>query len=145
MNKAILIPGAALALAALAGCLPAQEHARAVQTASPGGLSVGAVQQQIRVGMTGGQVAAAVGAPNVVTTDELRREVWIYDRMATDQVYSTSNGGLGLVMFPGGGGIGPFGTYQSGARSTSQRTLTVLVKFDETGRVRDFAYHQGRF
>ena len=145
MRPAILVSGIAFAALALAGCLPAQEHARAVQATPGGGLSVGSVQTGVRVGMTGAQVAAALGAPNVVTTDELRREVWIYDRIATDQIYSTSNGGLGLVMFPGGGGIGPFGTYQSGARSTSQRTLTVLVKFDEGGRVRDFAYHQSRF
>ena len=31
------------------------------------------------------------------------------------------------------------------ATSKSQRTLTVIVKFDENSKVRDFAYHSSRF
>jgi len=149
-----LLPLAALAApVALMACLPAQEHARAVRAEPAGGLSVGAVQQGIRTGMTGAQVVSTLGAPNIVTTDELRREVWIYDRMASERVYSTSAGGLGVVTFGGGaagtglagGAIGPYGAYATGAQSTSQRTLTVVVKFDESGHVRDLAYHQARF
>jgi hypothetical protein len=49
--------------------------------------------------------------------------------------------GDGLV-----GGAGNTG-YQSaaGAASTSQRTLTVIIKFDESSRVRDFAYRSSSF
>ena len=34
---------------------------------------------------------------------------------------------------------------KSEASSTSQRTLTVIIKFDEEKKVRDFAYHTSRF
>ena len=32
-----------------------------------------------------------------------------------------------------------------GATSTTQKTLTVIIKFNEQGTVRDFAYHTSRF
>ncbi len=32
-----------------------------------------------------------------------------------------------------------------GATSTTQKTLTVIIKFNEHGTVRDFAYHTSRF
>ena len=39
-----------------------------------------------------------MGAPNIVTTDEDRREVWIYDKIATEAAYSTSSGGLSSLI-----------------------------------------------
>jgi hypothetical protein len=34
---------------------------------------------------------------------------------------------------------------EAGASSTTQKTLTVIIKFDKSGRVRDFAYHTSKF
>lgn len=133
---------------ALSGC--ASYHANQVQKGLDGDrLTVGIVQREIRQGMSGAEVAAALGSPNIVSTDERGREVWIYDRIATDRVYSTSSGGvLALILgggsHVGGGGGGNFGM-SSGANSTSQRTLTIIIKFDEQGKVREFAYHSSRF
>ena len=56
--------------------------------------------------------------------------------------------GLFRSIFGGGGaagGIGGSGSASAGAASTSQRALTVIVKFDQEKKVRDFAYHQSRF
>jgi len=91
--------------------------------------------------MTSAQVAEILGAPNIVTTDEERREVWIYDKIATNVSYSRSESGagIGLLIF----GVG--GSGSSGAQSTSQRTLTVVIKFDADKKVRDFAYHSSSF
>ncbi len=66
--------------ALLMGC--ASMHAADVQKAREADkLTVGTVQREIRVGMSGAQVAEALGSPNVVTTDEKGREVWVYDRI----------------------------------------------------------------
>lgn len=116
-------------LPALAGC----------QTAAAGPderLTVGQVQKEIRVGMSGAEVVKVLGSPNVVTTDELRREVWVYDRVATTSVSSGFVGGLLTLVF-----AVPYGH----SSSTSQQTLTVIIKFDEQKNVRDFAYHASRF
>jgi outer membrane protein assembly factor BamE (lipoprotein component of BamABCDE complex) len=138
-----------LPICALAGCMSAAQHRAAVQDNSGDRLTVGTVQKEIRVGMSGAEVAAVLGSPNIVSTDEDRREVWIYDKIATDVTYSTSSGGVSALIFGGGGSVGGgvAGSTQqgAGAASTSQRTLTVIIKFDNDKKVRDFAYHTSSF
>ena len=94
-------------------------------------------------------MAAVLGSPNIVSTDEERREVWIYDKVATDFVQSSSSGGISALIlgFGSSGGALGGGNYGSsaGASSRSQRTLTIIIKFDLEGKVRDFAYHTARF
>ena len=124
------------AVALLATGCSAREHADDV---NQGGdkLTVGTVQKEIRVGMSGADVAAVLGSPNIVTTDEFRREVWVYDKMSRTTAYSSSQGGATILVLG-------FAS-SAGASSTSQKTLTVIIKFDENKRVRDFAYHSSSF
>ena len=62
-----------LAALSLGGCVSASQHAEQVQSNS--NLSVGVVQKQIKVGMSGADVLQALGSPNMVSTDDQRREV----------------------------------------------------------------------
>ncbi len=136
-----------------AGCMTAAEHRAAVRDDASSQMTVGTVQREIRVGMPGSEVARVLGSPNIVTTDENRREVWVYDKIATERVFSTTSGGVSALILGGalvgpaivGGLGGPSYSSSAGASSTSQRTLTVIIKFDEQSRVRDFAYHTSRF
>ena len=139
-----------LSSATLAGCQMAGQHMASVQAGMTGeNLSVGQVQREISVGMSSAQVVEVLGAPNIVTTDDQRREVWVYDKIATDRAYSASSGGISTLFLGFGGNFGGLGgagaSGSSGAASTSQRTLTIIIKFDNNGRVRDFAYHQSKF
>ena len=149
MKSNFIIATVLVGIAALAGCQTAAEHKAQVQDSSTDRVSVGKVQREIRVGMSGAEVAQALGSPNIVTTDEERREVWIYDKIATDRVYSTSSGGISALILGFGGSaaaaIGGSGSSSAGAASTSQRALTVIIKFDNEKKVRDFAYHQSQF
>ena len=43
--------------------------------------------------------------PNIVSTDEERREVWIYDKIATDTAYSSSSGADQHVILGGRGSV----------------------------------------
>ncbi len=112
-------------------------------------LTLGSVQRRITLGMSGAEVARHIGSPNIVTTDADRNEVWVYDRFATEAHYEDTAVGLGLLIggisgdVGGGGGISV--RRGSGSRSRTQRTLTVVVKFDAERRVRDLAYHASRF
>lgn len=137
-----------LVLVLLAGC--AAHHAADVQQGMQGdNLTVGTVQREIRKGISGAEVIDALGSPNIVSTDEEGREVWVYDKISTDRVYSSSSvrGGIGGAGVSGdaGGLIILGGSASSGASSTSQRTLTIIIKFDHDKKVRDFAYHSSRF
>lgn len=135
------------------GCATAGQHRQDVRDDTPDRLSVGKVQREIRVGMTNAQVIEVLGSPNMVTTDEKRREVWVYDKVATEHAYSTSSGGISALILggvaggSGAGGAGVGGSYGAGAGATSstQRTLTIVIKFDEESKVRDFAYRQSSF
>ena len=50
----------------------------------------------------------------------------------------------GLLIGGSGGGAGG-GSKSAGASRSSQRTLTVIVKFDDADRVRDFSYRTSSF
>ena len=100
-------------------------------------LTIGKVQGEIKVGMSGAQVAELLGSPNIVTTDEKRREVWIYDKVSTDRV-DTSSSSYGTLIILGG-------STSASSSATRQRTLTVIIKFDEEKKVRDFAYNYTQF
>ncbi len=88
-------------------------------------LTLGMVQSSIHGGISGGEVQETLGAPNIISKNKDGNEVWTYDRVSKE---TTSRGFL----------------FWSSNEST-QRTLTVLITFDENGRVTDFTYHSTEF
>ena len=150
MNKNTIRSVLAISLVALfSGCQTAAQHRQDVQDDSGDRLTVGKVQREIREGMSSADVVSVLGSPNMVSTDDQRREVWVYDKISTERAYSTSSGGVNaLILGFGGsaaGGLGGGGSSSAGASSTSQRTLTIIIKFTQDSKVRDFAYHTSRF
>jgi len=138
-----------IAAGVLSGCQSAAYHRADVQDNSADRVTVGKVQREIRVGMSGADVLQVLGSPNIVSTDEQRREVWVYDKISTEYAYSSSSGGINALILgfgsdvAGGGGLG--GRSSAGASSSTQRTLTIIIKFDNDGKVRDYAYHTTTF
>jgi len=128
-----------LGLTIIVGCQTASEHSADVRKARGDDekISVGTVQRQIKVGMSSAEVVVALGSPNMVTTDSERRENWVYDKISTERVVSETNGDFSLLIVGGG--------EQTGASSTSQRTLTIIIKYDKNSMVRDFSYRYSSF
>lgn len=119
------------------GCMTASDHKRDVQDNSGEKVTVGSVQREIKIGMSGAEVVAALGSPNIVSTDAERREVWVYDKFSSNTSISESGVGLGVIIF---------GVHSNtGALSKNQKTLTVIINFDKEKNVRDFSYHTSRF
>ncbi len=100
-------------------------------------LTVGVVQKQIKAGMSQPEVAEALGSPNIVTRDADGKETWIYDKMSTEATYSSSSAGASILILS-------FGNSTATTRS-SQKTLTVIIKFDDQSRVATFTYHASTF
>ena len=100
-------------------------------------LTVGTVQREIKVGLDAASVIEILGSPNIVTTDDKRREVWVYDKISTDRVDSAGSSYATLIIIGGG--------RNSSSSSQRQRTLTIIIKFDEDKKVRDFAYNSTQF
>lgn len=100
-------------------------------------MTVAKAQTEIKIGMPSSAVIEALGSPNMVTTDTERRETWVYDKVSTNVQSSSSQRGVWLLLFAAGG--------RDVRASSNQRTLTIIVKFDANGLVRDFAYRTSTF
>jgi len=132
----------------LTGCMSASQHQQSLPSAEERKLTTGVVQKEIRKGMSQADVAAALGSPNLVTKDKKGIETWIYDKISTEYAYSTSSGGVSALVLGWGGSAAGLGggsaNRSSGASSTTQRTLTVIIKFLE-GEVNEFTYRSSSF
>jgi outer membrane protein assembly factor BamE (lipoprotein component of BamABCDE complex) len=128
-----------IASLALAGCYPTSlaEQQADINAAKGEGdtLSIAKVQKEIKIGMSSADVVLVLGSPNMVTTDDKRRESWVYDKVSTEGMASTSSG-TRFLWLPAD---------NKAAVSRSQKTLTIVIKFDEKGMVRDFAYNTSKF
>jgi len=116
----------------LTGCRHPEPPAESAQK-----LTVGKVQGEIKIGMDAASVAQILGSPNIVTTDEQRREVWIYDKVSSELVDTDNSIGGSIIIFGG--------SSSQRQRSETQKTLTIIIKYDEEKRVRDFAYNYSQF
>jgi len=133
------------------------QHQQSLGSAQEREMTLGVVQKEIRVGMSQADVAQALGSPNIVTKDSEGDEAWIYDKIATEASYSYSGqsegvsagGGIGAlagnVLLLGGIGYSKAGSTGAGASATTQKTLTVVIKFDKKGLVKNFSYHTSKF
>lgn len=118
-------------------CRTVQDNRSDLTSTKEREMTVGVVQKEIRKGMSGAEVAEALGSPNIVTRDENERETWVYDKIATEASYSQSQNSLFLIL----GGF----SNRSGASSTTQRTLTVVIRFGSDMKVESYTYHQSKF
>ncbi len=100
-------------------------------------MTVAKAQTEIKIGMPSSEVVEVLGSPNMVTTDTERRETWVYDKVSTNIQSSSSKSGVWLLLFAAGN--------HNVQASSNQRTLTIIVKFDKDGLVRDFAYRTSTF
>lgn len=126
-----------LSAVALVSCMNARDHRLAVSDEKVSTFTLGQVQSCIHPGMHQDEVISAIGSPNIVTTGKDGTETWIYDRVSSQAAHSSSNVGGTLILFGGG--------KRSGAYESSQKTLTVMVKFSPMKKVEAVDYHQSKF
>ncbi len=137
MSQWKCLPSLLLAPILLSSCMTAAEHQRSLGSTKEREMTLGVVQKEIRVGMSQADVAIALGSPNMVTKDSEGKETWVYDKIASEASYSAS-GGYGNILILGL-------SSSSGAVSRTQKTLTVVIKFDGKGTVESFTYHTSKF
>jgi hypothetical protein len=116
-------------------------------------MTVGLVQKEIRIGMPQAEVIAALGSPNIVARGSDGKEVYTYDKIATEASYKSSNSNVGASASAAGlpGDVLLLGTVSGGhgrskgRSATTQKTLTVIIRFDTEGLVESFSYHSSTF
>ncbi|MGZ4961485.1 MAG: hypothetical protein ACXWDN_04675 [Limisphaerales bacterium] len=149
--------------ALLAGCMTAAQHAQQLSSTNDRALTLGLVQKHVKPGVSQVDVATALGSPNMVTGDNQQRETWIYDKIASEASFSQDNGSVAATLAgnelinPGGFNSpapdhGPISGHLAGsysksaaAASITQRTLTVIIKFNPDHTVESVAYNSTRF
>jgi outer membrane protein assembly factor BamE (lipoprotein component of BamABCDE complex) len=119
------------------GCIALNIPPETLQEMSMHDRPTGHEKKEIKKGMSNSEVTAVLGSPNATSTDDQGNEVWEYKTIYADRVVSdiSDHGALVLISF-GRSHLMP---------SKGQQALTVVVKFDETKKVRDFAYHSSNF
>nr|PZN74195.1 MAG: hypothetical protein DIU57_19500 [Pseudomonadota bacterium] len=126
-----------LVLAVLAAVLAACAQTAPV-TPRNSELTHGNVQMKLQVGVTSQtDVLEAFGAPNITSIDGSGREVWTYQRHATVS-QSSSSSGYWTIILAGGGS-------QASGFEQTQRTMTLIIKFDDAGIVSDFRSRSSNF
>lgn len=116
-------------------------------------MTLGLVQRDIKVGTSQADVAQILGSPNIVTQDADGKETWIYDKVSSITSYGSSGFGVNVSGFGGGfgwngigGGMGNVGYNKNGGTvQSNQKTLTVVLKFDNNHNVSSFSYHMSSF
>lgn len=132
--RSILVLNSMLCAVLLTSCNAGRYYDETYQETQK--LTLGNVQKEVQKGMDQADVATSIGSPNIVTSDKEGRETWIYDKIATEVRQSGSSG---LILF-----------CQTGAdyvarKDTSQKTLTVIIKFDQNKCVDSIDYHASKF
>jgi outer membrane protein assembly factor BamE (lipoprotein component of BamABCDE complex) len=147
MRKASLI----LLIMFIGGCMTAAEHQQALHSSKEREMTLGIVQKEIHTGMSQADVAEVLGSPNIVTKDGEGNETWVYDKIATEVSYSNDSGGIiggvGAAIenwrIVPAGGVGY--SKSAGASAQTQKTLTIVIKFDENSKVKTLSYHASKF
>ena len=104
-------------------------------------LTLGLVQATVIKGANQTEITKVLGAPNIISKDKQGRETWTYDRISRNsEAKSGSMVGAGFFS----GFIGAGGTSKSSA-STSSKSLTVVITFDNNKSVVDYAYQSLEF
>jgi hypothetical protein len=144
-RRAGVVLAVALAGAAASG---AGERERA-KAEPPAAFTLGVVQKALRPGLSQADVAERLGSPNIVTRDADGREAWVYDKVSSE--FEASGGSLGVGGLGSGAGSTFWGLLGVGAgkrsekAKSSQKTLTVVVRFSAAGAVESFTWHDSRF
>jgi outer membrane protein assembly factor BamE (lipoprotein component of BamABCDE complex) len=138
--------GALVALATGVGAAAGGDKEKAP---APSAFTLGVVQNALRPGQSQADVVERLGSPSILTRDADGREAWVYDKVSSET--EVSSGHIGV----GGGGTGVGSTFaglvgfNAGKRSdkakSSQRTLTVVIRFSAAGTVESFTWHDSRF
>jgi outer membrane protein assembly factor BamE (lipoprotein component of BamABCDE complex) len=94
-------------------------------------LTQGNVQLNLAVGQTTkADVLEVFGAPNITTRDAAGSEVWSYQRHAT-VAQSSSNSDYWTILLTGG-------SRSAAGFAQSNRTMTLIIKFNSKDVVSDF-------
>ena len=131
MNKLASVTLAALLLL---GC--------AANNSQANRLTLGTVQKTVYEGANQTEIMEALGAPNIITNNSSGREVWTYYRISREVQASS---GMVVTWWNPISWLAGIASGSSSRSSTTSKSITVLITFDDNKRVTDFKYQRLEF
>ena len=105
-----------------------------VQPVQKGNLTPGMAKTQIVKGVTTqNEILEVFGSPNIITKNKSGNEVWTYDKASVE---SGTSDVYGTIIIAGGAGS---------RSSSSTRTFTLMIEFNENDIVEDYSYRSSAF
>ncbi len=105
-------------------------------------LTLGLVQSSVVNGANQTEITKVLGAPNIISKDKQGRETWTYDRISRD---SEAKSASFLSLLSPISWFTGVGTASKSSSSTSSKSLTVIITFDDNKSVVDHAYQSLEF
>lgn len=121
MRRILLLPAVVSCFFLTACYTPATNYQPASEDSQ---FTLGTAQKKLYKGMGQDEVVAALGAPNLVTRDKNGMETWVYDRSSREFITTNNSVGAWFILATGS-------TKQNAGKS-SQRTLTIILKFKDS-------------
>lgn len=169
MTKSKILLSAMGALLVFTGCENIQGP-----TVPQSNLTPGKVQQNITKGISSTEVIKALGSPNIITRDKTGKTSWVYDKVSTYHsktngglnfvrmntndfviaggvlagtaaVLKTTGQSNFLISAAALGLFTLFNTQEDYEYKTEQKTLTIVLDFDENERLQNFSYMYSSF
>ena len=141
--------GVVLVVALTSVAAAGAEEREKAKAEPPAAFTLGVVQKALRAGLSQADVAERLGSPNIVTREPDGREAWVYDKVSSEVEASSGSVGVGGLGSGVGstfwGLLGVGGGKRSEKAKSSQRTLTVVIRFSAAGAVESFTWHDSRF
>ena len=111
-----------------------QGYAIAAESVQKSNLTAGMAKTKITKGQTTQtQILEIFGSPNIITKNKSGNEVWTYDKVSVEK--DDTAGYLNVVVA---------GISKSGS-SSSARTFTMMIEFDDNEVVKDYSYRSAAF
>ena len=133
------------------GCVRAKSPDLPYSNQQKSNLTAGMVKKYVEVGeATQADILTVFGAPNIITRDKDKNEVWTYDRQSiasasevaewntSGRVGAIAGGLVGSTAVGGGASIGGSSGKGSTAGQVSSATFTLIIKYDENDVVQDY-------
>ncbi|MCX5679789.1 MAG: hypothetical protein NTZ95_03940 [Candidatus Omnitrophica bacterium] len=111
-----------------------QGHANAAESVQKSNLTAGMAKSKIIKGQTTQtQILEIFGSPNIITKNKSGNEVWTYDKVSVDK---SATEGYGNILVAG---------IAKENYSSSARTFTMMIEFDDNEVVKDYSYRSAAF
>ena len=169
MTKSKILLSAMCTLLVFTGCENIQGP-----TVPQSNLTPGKVQQNISKGMSSTEIIKALGSPNIITRDKTGKTSWVYDKVSTYHsktngglnfvrmnandfviaggvlagtaaVLKTTGQSNFLISAAALGLFTLFNTQEDYEYKTEQKTLTIVLDFDENEKLQNFSYMYSSF